>query len=208
MPRAKRKTLDGYPRDFVFASREDVDAYLSGDRIVCLRCGNAFKLLDAHLRNVHNMTSDDYRIMYGLPHSRGLCSSLLSDQRVEHGKTVFSSNPARQLAALECAKATQKIYGNPQRAKPKFWKLERTKYGRAHYEEFARRVMAGRAGSDVEQDDDMPSKANVLWYMKRDPEFRGRWKAVVEPLTRGWKPLVKPRAMIDAIIQEGENPSA
>lgn len=127
MPYAKRDVLPGYPKVFVFETRAEIDQYLAGERVTCLLCGREFRLLDTHLRNVHKVTSDDYREMYGLPYLRGLCGSSFSERRSEHGKAIWSENEERQAAALKTARAVQAATGtNPQRAKPQFWRAERT----------------------------------------------------------------------------------
>ncbi len=59
-----------YPVERVFQTMEEVDAYLSGDRITCLLCGKQLRRLAVHLPKVHNMTGDDYRTKYGIPWMR------------------------------------------------------------------------------------------------------------------------------------------
>lgn len=61
-----------------FASLEDVKEYLSGEKIKCLICGKRLKSLGMHLRSAHEITTDDYREMFGIPWRTGLCSSELS----------------------------------------------------------------------------------------------------------------------------------
>lgn len=186
--------LPGYPKSFTFQCREEVDEYLSGQTIVCLLCGNGFRQLDAHLKGMHKISSDEYREIYGLPFMRGLCAGEYTAWRSEFSKDQFEKNRDRQLRYLAQAKAVQAENGNPQRHKPRFWKNERTGYTREHFEEFARRVLSGRAGLDVEQDDDMPSKAHVLWYMKRNKDFAQQWDMVVRPIAKvGWKPQGRPK---------------
>jgi len=58
-----------------FLNKEDIKKYYSGDRIQCLVCGKWFKSLGVHLNKTHNMSIDDYKKMFGLPWSIGLCSS-------------------------------------------------------------------------------------------------------------------------------------
>lgn len=179
MPYAKRTILPGYPKSFVFECREDVDVYLSGDRITCLLCGRDFKALEPHLTKVHDFSADEYREKYGLPYRRGLVSEVLSSNISVRAKKLFAENKDRQLAALEKAKAVQAEFGNPQRNKPRFWKNERTKYDISHYEEFIRRVVAGRSIADVSSDPDMPHRVNVLWYMKRNKDFAEKYRAII-----------------------------
>lgn len=179
MTKARKAVQLGFPKDFVFETREAVDDYLSADRITCLLCGNDFRILDPHLFRSHDMSADEYREKYGLPFRRGLCCAAFSENRSEQAKQMFEENRDRQMTALAAAKAVQAANGNPQRNKPKFWKNERTQYGRQDYEEFVRRVIGGRAVSDVTNDDDMPTSQNVYWYMKRDKEFGEKYRKVI-----------------------------
>ena len=43
--KARRKVLPGFPIEQPFESIEDVREYMSGDKIVCLRCGKEYKEL-------------------------------------------------------------------------------------------------------------------------------------------------------------------
>lgn len=183
MPRAKRKIVQGFPREFVFESREELNTYLSGDRVTCLRCGHSFRILDTHLRCAHGMTSDEYRQMYGIPYERGLCAADFSEQRVEHGKTLFENNKERQMAAMRLAIETQNKIEFRQRNKPHFWKKERTKHSADVFREFMKRVIEGRTLGEVSKDDDMPHFASVFWYMRRDQSFAIEWENSVPKRT-------------------------
>lgn len=183
MPYAKRKTLPGYPKEFTFETREQVDAYFSGKRIECLLCGSEFKSLDLHLRAVHEITVDQYREKYGLPYLRGLCCEETHNQMSKRSTEFFLKNQERQMGYLRLAKETQ-ADGNPQRKKPDFWKSERTKYDRSHYEEFILRVLSGRKATEVEKDSDMPSITHLYGYMEKDPEFSARYNGEVRPELR------------------------
>lgn len=181
MPYAKRVIVAGFPKEFVFECRADVDAYLSGDRVTCLLCGMKFRILDTHLRKVHEISSDDYRERYGLPYCRGLCGSSFSERRSENSRAMYRDNIERQSAALEAAHAVQAEYGNPQRKKPRFFSVERTRFTEADFYEFGRRVISGRTGMEVETDPDMPTKAHVFWFKKRSPKFAQFWNEQVYP---------------------------
>jgi hypothetical protein len=187
MPKAKRSILPGFPKNFVFETREQIETYLASERVTCLLCGHNYRILETHLRSVHEITGDDYRSMYGLPFTRGLCGASFSEQRMEHGRRLYEENQERQSAALTAAKAVQAKHGNPQRNKPVYWKRERVQYDRAVYDEFVRRVLSGRAVCDVENDPDMPTTSNVYWYMERDADFERLWQKEVSPVARpGW----------------------
>ena len=42
---------------------------VSGGRIICLDCGESFRVLKRHLLSDHQMTPDEYRAKWGLPDS-------------------------------------------------------------------------------------------------------------------------------------------
>lgn len=126
MPYAKRSILTGFPRPPAhFQTRAEVDQYLAGERVQCLLCGHQYRILETHLRGVHQINGDAYREMYGIPYRRGLCGSAYSERRTELGRALWAENTERQAAALASAAAVQARDGNPQRNKPTFWKFRR-----------------------------------------------------------------------------------
>lgn len=89
---ARRVVLPGYPvepRPFTLIEVRD---YFAGDKIVCLRCGKAYKRLAVHLQNIHGMTEEDYKGMYGLPWRRGLTS--------DASHRAYSASIDREAAAI------------------------------------------------------------------------------------------------------------
>ena len=76
--RLRRKVLDGFPWNGRFETKEEVYHYFSGDKIQCLLCGKWFQRLPTHLTMIHNIGSDEYREMYGLPWKHALCGTQLS----------------------------------------------------------------------------------------------------------------------------------
>jgi hypothetical protein len=69
---ARRRIMDGYPITTPFESLEAVREYLSGDKVVCLLCGKAYKKLGVHLHYIHQVSCDEYKERYGLNWRRGL----------------------------------------------------------------------------------------------------------------------------------------
>lgn len=56
------------------------------NKIVCLECGEEFKMLSPkHLRS-HELTGREYRIKYGFSLRQPLCAKALSEKRKESGK--------------------------------------------------------------------------------------------------------------------------
>ena len=71
----RRLVLHGFPYDGKFKDIEEVNQYLSGDRIQCLLCGKSYKLLATHIMTIHGVTVDQYKEKYGIPWEYGLSSS-------------------------------------------------------------------------------------------------------------------------------------
>jgi hypothetical protein len=80
--------LAGYPKEFVFTSREALDDYLSGDRITCLLCGRSFKALNTHLL-IHETDEAAYKERFGIPWRRGLQSTETMRLRKKAGKKAL-----------------------------------------------------------------------------------------------------------------------
>ena len=68
---ARRKALPGFPINTQFNNIKDINDYLNGDVITCLRCGKPYKALGAHLP-IHGWTEEKYKEFYGLPWRTGL----------------------------------------------------------------------------------------------------------------------------------------
>lgn len=75
-----RKPLPGYPKSFKFQSREDLEEYLSGDRITCLLCGRSFKSLNTHLK-IHDTNEAEYKETFDIPWRTGLQSAATKARR-------------------------------------------------------------------------------------------------------------------------------
>ena len=55
------------------------------NKIVCLECGESFKMLTKHLKS-HSMTSKEYRQKYGFSSTQSLCAKALSEERSQASK--------------------------------------------------------------------------------------------------------------------------
>ncbi len=55
------------------------------NKIVCLECGQSFKMLTKHLK-AHDMTSKEYRKKYGFSSTQSLCAKALSEERSQASK--------------------------------------------------------------------------------------------------------------------------
>jgi predicted transcriptional regulator len=56
------------------------------NKIVCLECGQSFKMLTKHLVKAHGMTSKEYRKKYGFSSTQSLCAKALSEERSRASK--------------------------------------------------------------------------------------------------------------------------
>lgn len=62
------------------------DKSILKNKIICLECGEEFKMLSPkHLRS-HELTGREYRIKYGFSLRQPLCAKALSEKRKESGK--------------------------------------------------------------------------------------------------------------------------
>ena len=55
------------------------------NKIVCLECGQSFKMLTKHLKS-HGMNSKEYRKKYGFSSTQSLCAKTLSEERSQASK--------------------------------------------------------------------------------------------------------------------------
>jgi hypothetical protein len=90
-----RLVLAGYPVKSGYMDKEQIESYLSGDKITCLLCGKNSPVLSHHIKVIHNVTPEEYKQMYGLPFSIGLAagewrklSAERSRQLVKDGKIL------------------------------------------------------------------------------------------------------------------------
>jgi predicted transcriptional regulator len=56
------------------------------DRIVCLDCGQGFKMLKRHISADHGLTPEEYRLKWGLPHDYPMVSADYAAQRSQLAK--------------------------------------------------------------------------------------------------------------------------
>ncbi len=69
------------------------------NKIICLECGQSFKLLSPKHLASHGLTGKEYRKKYGFPLRQPLCAKALSDRRKKAGKE--RGVPANLLKAIE-----------------------------------------------------------------------------------------------------------
>jgi hypothetical protein len=109
----RRVVEPGYPIEVPFRSLEDVRDYLSGDRLLCLRCGKTYRALGTHLRSIHGMTADDYRSLYNIPWTYALETPAVRSRR---SSSLRRRDAIRVLQDPELrSEAIEKMRRTPQR---------------------------------------------------------------------------------------------
>lgn len=82
-----REVLPGYPITEKFKCVEEIDAYLSGERVACLICGKEYVALAPHIKRIHNVDAEDYKVRYGIPQSYGLAGAPFLKRRADNGRS-------------------------------------------------------------------------------------------------------------------------
>ena len=74
----------------------DVKKSVFADHIVCLDCGQSFKMLRRHISTDHQMTPEEYRIKWGLPPSYPMVAANYAATR---SKLALASGLGRKAEA-------------------------------------------------------------------------------------------------------------
>ena len=64
----------------------DPKKYIQKNKIICMECGQEFKMLSPKHLKSHGLDSKSYRKKYGFPARQPLCSKTLSEKRSMSGK--------------------------------------------------------------------------------------------------------------------------
>lgn len=102
-----------------FTTKIEVSKYLSGEFLTCLICYEQFKALGTHLCKIHDgMTVDEYKIIFGLPHSQGLVAGKTRElmannlvHRIQSGEWQLTMSPAT-LAKAQHAPKKKSVHYN------------------------------------------------------------------------------------------------
>jgi len=84
------------------------------NKIICLECGQSFKLLSPKHLASHGLNGKDYRRKYGFPLRQPLCAKALSERRKKAGKergvpeNLLKAIAERKLRGSAKGKATKK----------------------------------------------------------------------------------------------------
>lgn len=77
---AVRRVLPGFPAT-PFSRINDIEAYISGDTITCLVCGQERRGLIAHVRSMHDMDATEYRQRFNIPSRFSLLGTATREKR-------------------------------------------------------------------------------------------------------------------------------
>ena len=179
--------MPGYPISPRPFSKAEIDAYFSGDRLVCLLCGKPYKKLGLHLLRIHGLSHEEYRELYGLPYRRGLSGeattalhAALARKRMEEGKfrpekyfhkaqeAIRKHGIRRQPYQDEVLRQFQKLSKSPAIPNPD-----------EVFAQFLERMLAGERMSEIYRDPTMPGQ-NWFWnHRQKRPE---EWARFMERL--------------------------
>lgn len=85
------------------------------NKIICLECGESFKMLSPkHLRS-HGLDGRSYRQKHGLPLRQPLCAKALSDKRKKAGKARGLPDNLRKAIEERKDKTKKKKAGRPRK---------------------------------------------------------------------------------------------
>jgi predicted transcriptional regulator len=78
------------------------------NRVVCLECGETFKMLSPKHLKSHDLTPKEYRKKYGFSMRQPLCAKSLSERRSKSGKKRGLPENLRKAIAARTKKSTKK----------------------------------------------------------------------------------------------------
>ena len=76
------------------------------NKIICLECGEEFKMLSPKHLKSHGLTGREYRMKYGFSLRQPLCAKALSEKRQKSGKARGIPEALKQAIAARQKKAT------------------------------------------------------------------------------------------------------
>lgn len=190
--RAERRVIKaGFPIESRAFTEKEIEDYFSGDKIECLLCGRSFKRLARHLPNIHSVTEDDFRVMYGLPWRRGLTSEA---SHARYGAVAKKrAEDKREELLVNLAAGRAKMRASPPERKPDqpFRRehhirniLSMTKLDRLWNETDAEKILAElqKNRTEVEVLNDVGRPQRTWWcaFLNSHPDIRLRRNAIIE----------------------------
>ncbi len=171
----------------IFSSGTDVQAYLSGEQVICLICGRAFRSVGHHVRWAHKITARDYKRRYGLPVTKGACGA--------EARSAFRAVRSRNDTPERIAQRREKLNrgGVRRDSKPDYALLDLAKVGAAvhgrqrmlsdaDFDAICHAIRSGQTITAACRDNSLPG---WTWLHKRisaDADRRLVWNAMWESL--------------------------
>lgn len=129
-----------------------------GSRVQCHACGRWFRFLASHVTQVHRLSADEYRALFGLRAQTGLMSPAMKERRREQTAALLRRYAGAGLAVLRAMPAEEWRAINRGRR----WRLE------GRLDPRNRQSWSERVGRD--------GKATAQWRERlADPVFKARW---------------------------------
>lgn len=184
---ARRLVLPGFPISPRPFSKAEIDQYFSGDRIQCLVCGKHYRRLGRHLQ-IHDLTEDEYRGLYGLPWRRGLCGqgahnaySAAVRKRIESGFSppCDAENRARAHDAIRKRGIRLQPFRKEVSQENIAKSNGRDPWPRSMFNEIVRRVLTGRTVPNVCADSDVPGATWFRTHLANHPEDKALFLAAI-----------------------------
>lgn len=104
------KSLDAGTMETEVAKEPDIDPKKSikKNKIICLECGQEFKMLSAKHLETHGLNAKTYREKYGFRKRQSLCAKTLSETRAESAKARGIPEKMRAYLDVRRAKKAEK----------------------------------------------------------------------------------------------------
>jgi len=201
-----------------FSSKKEVDQYLGGNFLICLLCNKPYKALGTHLLKKHGLHTDDYRIMFGLPFSRGLVAEETSRKMASALQDrIMSGDKSLQEFTPELA---WKAQHSPRRNVVYYRLIEKRNYGKVQanskIEKSRQRINSidwgnylhivketGLGCNSLKNYPGMPSVYDVQKKKNMDPEFASKYIDILKTLP--YKKGIKNKNKIIELYKSGMN---
>lgn len=86
-------------------SRKEAYDYVANDTIICLICGAELQSMSAHLKNIHGISTEDYKDIFNIPWKLGLIGARARKVQGDKARQRMLDDPDRIRKALACKDA-------------------------------------------------------------------------------------------------------
>lgn len=127
------------------------------DKVQCHICGKYYSLLGKHVSATHNMTTEDYKIEYGLSLGVALCGTGISSLRSKLGRKLFADGK------FQMKKCIRGVRRKLPRRKPNSSVQTRNKFGLCDLQIAGRYEVVKRIVGRIPMDGDFKKYDRKLW---------------------------------------------